>query len=84
MEVKKGETYRLNKSKERKNYKEMHQLKEKMIRRKFRNLYKDMKKSRNVREKEIKLLSYKRRLHDRKRREEKIATLKAQNVAALI
>lgn len=84
MEVKKGETYRANKSKERKDYKQMHQLKEKMIRRKYRNLYKSMMQGRRGREKEIKLLKYKRRLHERRRFEEKKAALKAQHVAALM
>lgn len=84
MEVKKGETYRVNKSKERKDYKQMHQLKEKMIRRKYRNLYKSMMQGRRSREKEIKLLKYKRRLHERKRLEEKKAALKAQHIAALM
>lgn len=84
MIVKAGQRYIVNKNKERKDLKQMHQLKEKMVRRKYRNLYRSMKQARIGRQKEIKLLKYKRRLHDRKQIEEKKAALKAQRVAALM
>lgn len=84
MEVKPGEMYRANKNAERKDYKQMHQLKEKMIRRKYRNLYKSMKQARVGRQKEIKLLKYKRRLHERKVAEEKRAAVQAQRMAAMM
>ena len=84
MKVKAGETYKHNKNKERKDIKQMLSLKEKMIRKKYRNLYKSMKQSRIVRQKEIKLLKYKRRLNERKELEEKKALLKAKRVGAAL
>ncbi|XP_065200788.1 pescadillo homolog [Planococcus citri] len=84
MKVKAGETYRHNKNKERKDIKQMLLLKEKMIRKKYRNLYKSMKQSRIVRQKEIKLLKYKRRLNERKELQEKKALLKAKRVGAAL
>lgn len=84
MTVKTGETYRHSKSTERKDIKQMLQLKEKMIRKKYRNLYKSMKQSRIVRQKEIKLLKYKRRLNERKELQEKKALLKAKRVGAAL
>lgn len=84
MKVKSGEPHRINKNAERKDYKQMFQLKEKMIRRKYRNLYKSMKQARIGRQKEIKLLKYKRRLHERKVAEEKRATTQAQRMAAMM
>lgn len=62
----------------------MHQLKEKMIQRKYRNLYKSMKQARIHRQKEIKLLKYKRKLNERKQYEEKKAAARAQRMAAMM
>lgn len=84
MKVKSGETYRHNKSSERKDFKQMLQLKEKMIRRKYRNLYKSMKQARMGRQKEIKLLKYKRRQNERKELEEKKAAIRAARVGAAL
>ena len=84
MKVKPGDTYHVNKSVVRKDFKQMHQLREKMIRKKYRNLYKSMKRASLGRQKEIKLLKYKRRLQERKAAQEKYAAKQAQRMAAMI
>lgn len=84
MKVKSGETFRNSKNIERKDIKQMLLLKEKMIRRKYRNLYKSMKQARISRQKEIKLLKYKRRLNERKELQEKKALIKARRVGAAL
>ena len=84
MKVKPGEMHRVNKYAERKDFKQMHQLREKMIRKKYRNLYKSMKRARIGRQKEIKLLKYKRRLQERKTAQEKSATRQAQRMASMM
>lgn len=48
-----------------------YRLREKMVKRKYRNLYKSMMQGRKEREKEAWLLNKKRKLHDEKQKEEK-------------
>lgn len=62
--------------------KQAFRLREKLVRKKHRNLYKSMKAGREVRRKEIWLLNKKRKLHDAKVKEEKKAQKKKQKLQA--
>lgn len=84
MKVTPGTSFKFNKNKLRKDLHQNFLLREKMIRKKHRNLYKSMKQARIGREREIKLLKYKRRLHDRKQLEEKKALLKAKRTSVAL
>uniref|UniRef100_A0A2A4K286 Pescadillo homolog n=1 Tax=Heliothis virescens TaxID=7102 RepID=A0A2A4K286_HELVI len=63
--------------------KQAFRLREKLVRKKHRNLYKSMKAGQEKRKKEIWLLRKKRRLHDEKVKEEKKAEKRKQRTAAL-
>lgn len=72
----------INKGKLRRENHQMQLLKEKMIQKKYRNLYKSMKSGRIKREKEIKLLKYKRRVHEKISLENKRAEIRARRAQA--
>ncbi|CAH0701677.1 unnamed protein product [Spodoptera exigua] len=63
--------------------KQAFRLREKLVRKKHRNLYKSMKAGQEKRKKEIWLLRKKRRLHDEKVKEEKKAEKRKQRMQAL-
>ncbi|XP_026724614.1 pescadillo homolog [Trichoplusia ni] len=63
--------------------KQAFRLREKLVRKKHRNLYKSMKAGQEKRKKEIWLLRKKRRLHDEKVKEEKKVEKRKQKVQAL-
>lgn len=66
-----GEVYKEAPWEKTKQEKQEHRLREKMVKRKYRNLYKSMMQGRKEREKEAWLLKKKRRLHDEKLKGEK-------------
>jgi len=82
MKVELGMPEVINKGKLRREHNQMKLLKEKMIQKKYRNLYKSMKSGRMKREKEIKLLKYKRRIHERTSVENKRAEIRARRAQA--
>ncbi|XP_050439028.1 pescadillo homolog [Adelges cooleyi] len=82
MKVESGAPEMVNKGKLRREMKQLQLLKEKMIQKKYRNLYKSMKSGRMKREKEIKLLKYKRRIHERTSLETKRAEIRARRAQA--
>lgn len=82
MKVESGTPEVINKGKLRRENHQMQLLKEKMIQKKYRNLYKSMKSGRMKREKEIKLLKYKRRIHERTSLENKRAEIRARRAQA--
>jgi len=82
MKVETGTPEVINKGKLRRENHQMYLLKEKMIQKKYRNLYKSMKSGRMKREKEIKLLKYKRRVHERTNLENKRAEIRARRAQA--
>jgi len=82
MKVEMGTPEIINKGKLRRENHQMQLLKEKMIQKKYRNLYKSMKSGRMKREKEIKLLKYKRRVHERTSLENKRAEIRARRAQA--
>lgn len=82
MKVESGTPEFINKGKLRRENHQMQLLKEKMIQKKYRNLYKSMKSGRMKREKEIKLLKYKRRIHERTSLETKRAEIRARRAQA--
>jgi len=82
MKVESGTPEVINKGKLRREMHQMKLLKEKMIQKKYRNLYKSMKSGRMKREKEIKLLKYKRRIHERTSVENKRAEIRARRAQA--
>ncbi|CAH1645964.1 unnamed protein product [Spodoptera littoralis] len=63
--------------------KQAFRLREKLVRKKHRNLYKSMKAGQEKRKKEIWLLRKKRRLHDEKEKEDKKAEKRKQRMQAL-
>ncbi|KAM3962987.1 pescadillo homolog [Aphomia sociella] len=63
--------------------KQAFRLREKLVRKKHRNLYKSMKAGQEKRKKEIWLLRKKRRLHDEKAKEEKKTEKRKQRMQAL-
>lgn len=63
--------------------KQAFRLREKLVRKKHRNLYKSMKAGQEARKKEIWLLRKKRRLHDEKVKEEKKAAKQKKKVEAI-
>ncbi|CAK1545249.1 unnamed protein product [Leptosia nina] len=63
--------------------KQAFRLREKLVRKKHRNLYKSMKAGQEKRKKEIWLLRKKRRLHDEKTKEERKTTKRNQKMEAL-
>lgn len=63
--------------------KQAFRLREKLVPKKHRNLYKSMKAGQEARKKEIWLLRKKRRLHEEKIKEEKKADKKKQKTKAL-
>ncbi|XP_038215137.1 pescadillo homolog [Zerene cesonia] len=63
--------------------KQAFRLREKLVRKKHRNLYKSMKAGQEKRKQEIWLLRKKRRLHDEKAKEEKKAEKRKQKMKAL-
>ncbi|XP_063821918.1 pescadillo homolog [Ostrinia nubilalis] len=63
--------------------KQAFRLREKLVRKKHRNLYKSMKAGQEKRKKEIWLLRKKRRLHDEKAKEEKKAEKRKQRMQAI-
>jgi len=78
MRVESGEKHAVNKNARRADFRQTFSLREKMIRNKYKRLYRSMKQGKNNRQKEIKLLKYKRRLSERQILDEKKALLKAQ------
>lgn len=82
MKVETGTPEIVNKGKLRRENHQMHLLKEKMIQKKYRNLYKSMKSGKIKREKEIKLLKYKRRIHERTSIDKKRAEIRARRAQA--
>ncbi|CAI6366412.1 unnamed protein product [Macrosiphum euphorbiae] len=82
MKVELGMPEVINKGKLRREHNQMRLLKEKMIQKKYRNLYKSMKSGKMKREKEIKLLKYKRRIHERTSVENKRAEIRARRAQA--
>ncbi|XP_050530905.1 pescadillo homolog [Daktulosphaira vitifoliae] len=82
MKVESGTPEFVNKGKLRQEMKQLQLLKEKMIQKKYKNLYKSMKSGRIKREKEIKLLKYKRRIHERSNLESRRAEIKARRAQA--
>ncbi|XP_060863506.1 pescadillo homolog [Metopolophium dirhodum] len=82
MKVELGMPEVINKGKLRREHNQLKLLKEKMIQKKYRNLYKSMKSGRMKREKEIKLLKYKRRIHERTSVENKRAEIRARRAQA--
>jgi len=82
MKVELGTPEVINKGKLRREHHQMKLLKEKMIQKKYRNLYKSMKSGRMKREKEIKLLKYKRRIHERTSVDNKRAEIRARRAQA--
>lgn len=63
--------------------KQAFRLREKLVRKKHRNLYKSMKAGQEKRKKEIWLLRKKRRLHEEKAKDEKKAEKRKQRTQAL-
>lgn len=63
--------------------KQAFRLREKLVRKKHRNLYKSMKAGQEQRKKDIWLLRKKRRLHDEKVKEEKKAEKRKQRIKAI-
>lgn len=63
--------------------KQAFRLREKLVRKKHRNLYKSMKAGQEKRKKEIWLLRKKRRLHDEKVKENKMAEKRKQRTKAI-
>lgn len=63
--------------------KQAFRLREKLVRKKHRNLYKSMKAGQEARKKEIWLLRKKRRLHDEKVKEDKKSEKRKQKIQAL-
>ncbi|XP_063359305.1 pescadillo homolog [Cydia amplana] len=63
--------------------KQAFRLREKLVRKKHRNLYKSMKAGQEARKKEIWLLRKKRRLHDEKVKEDKKSDKRKQKIQAL-
>lgn len=84
MKVETGAPEIINKGKLRRENHQLHLLKEKMIQKKYRPLYKSMKSGRMKREKEIKLLKYKRRIHERTSLETKRAEIRAKRAQAAV
>lgn len=84
MKVESGAPEIINKGKLRRENHQLHLLKEKMIQKKYRPLYKSMKSGRMKREKEIKLLKYKRRIHERTSLETKRAEIRAKRAQAAL
>lgn len=84
MKVETGTPEIVNKGKLRRENHQMNLLKEKMIQKKYRNLYKSMKSGKIKREKEIKLLKYKRRIHERTSIEKKRAEIRARRAQAAV
>lgn len=71
MQSKIGEITKVDPWEKARQEKQEFRLREKMIKKKHRNLYKSMKKGREERAKEIWLLRKKRRIHDANKKEEK-------------
>ncbi|VVC32348.1 Hypothetical protein CINCED_3A023727 [Cinara cedri] len=84
MKVETGTPEIVNKGKLRRENHQMQLLKEKMIQKKYRSLYKSMKSGKIQRQKEIKLLKYKRRIHERTSIEKKRAEIKARRAQAAV
>lgn len=63
--------------------KQAFRLREKLVRKKHRNLYKSMKAGQEQRKKDIWLLRKKRRLHDEKVKEEKKAEKRKQKIQTI-
>lgn len=84
MKVETGTPEVVNKGKLRRENHQMQLLKEKMIQKKYRSLYKSMKSGKIQRQKEIKLLKYKRRIHERTSIEKKRAEIRARRAQAAV
>lgn len=83
MSVKTGVPYKENPYQKEIEDKQAFRLREKLVRKKHRNLYKSMKSGQEKRKKEIWLLRKKRRLHDEKIKEEKKTEKRKQKRQAL-
>lgn len=83
MQVKTGEIMKVDPWEKARQEKQEYRLREKMIKRKHRNLYKSMMKGREERAKQIWLLRKKRRIHDaaekEKRKEQRKEQRKVKN-----
>lgn len=82
MAVTTGVTFKENPYQKQIEDKQAFRLREKLVRKKHRNLYKSMKAGREARKKDIWLLNKKRKLHDAKVMEEKKAQKKKQKLQA--
>lgn len=71
MQVKIGENLKMDPWEKARQEKQEYRLREKMIKKKHRKLYKSMMKGREERAKEIWLLRKKRRIHDTKEKEKR-------------
>jgi pescadillo len=82
MAVTTGTTYKEHPYQKEIEDKQAFRLREKLIQKKYRNLYKSMKEGQEKRKKEIWLLRKKRRLHDEKVKEEKKTLKRKQKIKA--
>lgn len=78
MKVKSGEIFKGDPWEKNRREKQEYRLREKMVKKKHRNLYKSMMKGREDRAKEIWLLRKKRRLHENTEKEKRKQLRKAQ------
>lgn len=79
MQVKTGEIMKVDPWEKARQEKQEYRLREKMIKRKHRNLYKSMMKGREERAKQIWLLRKKRRIHDAAEKEKRKEQRKVKN-----
>lgn len=83
MSVKTGVTFKEHPYQKEIEDKQAFRLREKLVRKKHRNLYKSMKEGQEKRKKEIWLLRKKRRLHEEKAKEDKKAEKRKQRMATI-
>lgn len=84
MKVKQGEIMKENPWEKDREKQQEYRLREKMIKKKHRNLYKSMMKGREDRAKEIWLLRKKRRLHDAEEKTQRKEARQLKNQKSLI
>ena len=82
MKVKAGEITKQDPWEENRKEKQEYRLREKMIKKKHRNLYKSMMQGREDRAKEIWLLRKKRRIHEAAEKEKRKEIKEAKKIAA--
>lgn len=79
-----GEIYKEAPWEKTKQEKQEYRLREKMVKRKYRNLYKSMMRGRKEREKEAWLLNKKRKQHDEQQKQEKTLKKKQTKIVDVI